>query len=207
MQNKKLIGFLQAIILMPMMTVSMPLGNMPKVSINNVTSKILLSQKNIGIDGLLTFNQAIDQKTAEKSLTAKAEAIDSYFKSHNMPLEGMGMKMAQEADKNGLDWRLLPAITARESTGGREKCKKVGHNFFGWGSCKVGFDSDEKAIETVARNLGGNNPKTAQYYSGKTTREILTEYNPPSVVLHYTDQVVKIMNDIGNETITLPSNT
>lgn len=205
MQNKKLIGFLEAIILMPMMTVSVSSGNIPKVNIDNVSSKILLSQKNTSANGLFAFNQVADQKA--EILKAEAQAIDAYYKSHDMPLEGMGMKMAQEADKNGLDYRLLPAISARESTGGREKCKKVGHNFFGWGSCRIGFDSDEKAIETVARNLGGNNPITSQYYAGKTTKEILDQYNPPSIVLHYTKQVMKMMDDIGDETITLPTNT
>ena len=36
-----------------------------------------------------------------------------------MPLFGMGMKMCKEAEKNELDWRLLPAIAVRESTGGK----------------------------------------------------------------------------------------
>lgn len=190
---------------MPMMTVSVSSGNIPKVNIDNVSSKILLSQKNTSANGLFAFNQVADQKA--EILKLEAQAIDAYYKSHDMPLEGMGMKMAQEADKNGLDYRLLPAISARESTGGRQSCKKVTHSFMGWGSCKINFKSDAEAIEIVAQNLGGNNPNTDQHYAGKTVKQILQKYNPPSIVPHYAEQVMKIMNDIGDETITLPANT
>ena len=38
----------------------------------------------------------------------------------------------------------------------------------------------------------------AHHYSGKTTKEILQKYNPPSIVARYADQVMAIMNDIGD---------
>ena len=37
-----------------------------------------------------------------------------------MPLLGLGKKMVIEAEKNNLDWRLLPAISVIESTGGKK---------------------------------------------------------------------------------------
>ncbi len=136
--------------------------------------------------------EVVDQK-------AKADAIDAYFKNHAMPLAGTGMTMVLEAQKNDIDWRLLPAIAVRESTGGQHACKKATHNSFGWGSCKVSFKSNEQAIETVARNLGGNNPKTSHHYDDKTTKEILHAYNPPSIVPRYAEQVMSIMDTIGKE--------
>ncbi len=114
-----------------------------------------------------------------------------------MPLYGYGAKMIEEANKNDLDWRLLPAIAVRESTGGKFACKKVKFNPFGWGSCKIGFNSYDNAIETVAKNLGGNNPRTKMHYEDKTTEEILKAYNPPSIVPKYVPQVLKIMENIG----------
>ena len=54
----------------------------------------------------------------------------------------------------------------------------------------------------MARNLGGNNPKTAKHYADKTTDQILKAYNPPSIVPHYAEQVISIMNEIGAENIT-----
>ena len=107
--------------------------------------------------------------------------------------------MVAEADRNGLDWRLLPAIAIRESSGGLHAC---GFNPFGWASCKgtIGkFKSWDEAIEVVAKNLGGHNPNTAHFYGGKDTRGILTAYNPPSIVPHYADEVMAIMLQIGQE--------
>ena len=182
------------------MTISAPIAGIPKDSNSAQTYPIVFSQKNnIGINGTLASNQVVDLKV--QTLKAQAEAIDAYFKEHDMPLEGKGMKMATEADLNDLDWRLLPAITVRESTGGKFDCTKATFNAFGWGSCKIGFKSDEEAIEVVAKNLGGNNPKTARHYDNKTTKQILNAYNPPSIVPHYTEQVMKIMNAIGDEEV------
>lgn len=204
MKKNNLIRFVQSSILLPAMAVSS--FSMPNIH-DIKTSQDLLAQKiNIETNGTLAPNQAIDPKVqAEqeaKIAQAKADAIDAYFADRNMPLQGMGMKMVEEAEKNELDWRLLPAIAVRESTGGKFECKKVPNNAFGWGSCKIGFKSVEQAIETVARNLGGNNPRTAMHYDNKTTKEILNAYNPPSIVPKYTEQVISIMNAIGAEDTT-----
>lgn len=185
----------------------MPAGSISQVVMNIVdTPSVVSSQKlNIKTYGLLAINDATDPKVVARE--EKAEAIDAYFKERNMPLEGIGIKMVLEAEKNDLDWRLLPAIAVRESTGGKHDCKKVENNPFGWGSCKIGFDSTEKAIETVAKNLGGNNPKTAHHYDEKTTKQILRAYNPPTIVRRYAEQVMAIMNDIGVEDLASTTTT
>lgn len=123
----------------------------------------------------------------------KAEAIDSFFKSRSMPLQGTGMTFVLVAEKYGLDWRLLPAIGIRESSGGKAACS---YNAFGWGSCKLhNFHSYEEAIEAVGKNLGGANKNTSRYYAGKTTMEKLYHYNG-SVEPAYPGEVVAIMNMI-----------
>ncbi len=194
MKNQKL-RFVESLILLPMITI------MP--------SQTVLSQKFNTAEVSLTFNQAIDSEAniQAKTLKIQAEAINAYFSLRNMPLEGMGMKMAIEADKNNIDWRLLPAIAVRESTGGKNDCTRVSHNFFGWGSCKISFKSDIEAIETVAKNLGGNNPNTATHYADKTIKQILRAYNPPSIVPNYAKQVMSIMNMIGPEDLGVNSNS
>ncbi len=165
------------------------------VGIVNTPSVVSFQKQNIRASDLLALNDVIDQKLEVQKI--KAQAIDAYFKARNMPLEGMGMKMVLEAEKNDLDWRLLPAIAIRESSGGKNDCGKTKYNSFGWGSCKIRFNSNEEAIETVAKNLGGNHPKTEKYYNNKTTKQILRAYNPPSVVPRYAEQVISIMNAIG----------
>ena len=146
-------------------------------------------------------------KLEEESRAKKAQAIDAYFNKYDMPLAGHGMKMVIEAEKNDIDWRLLPAIAVRESTGGKFACKGATHSFFGWGSCKINFDSVDHAIEVVAKNLGGNNPNTDHYYAGKTVKEILQKYNPPSIVPNYAPQVMKIMDTIGAGELVLDTKT
>ena len=123
----------------------------------------------------------------------QAAKIDAYYAKYNMPLAGYGAKMVAAAAEHGVDWRLIPAIAVRESTGGKFACK---NNPFGFGSCKIGYKSYDDAITAVATNLGGDNPRTASYYEGKSVKAILQTYNPPSVVPKYADQVMSIMNRI-----------
>ncbi len=207
MKNKKLIRFVESFVLLPVMTISLPLGNLPNGSVNVVlTPTTALSQKqNIEASGLLAYNQADEQEA--KLLKLKADAVDAYFREHNMPLEGTGKTMVQEAEENGLDWRLLAAIAVRESTGGIHACKSVTFNSFGWGSCRIGFKSNEQAIETIAKHLGGNMKSTADHYDNKTTEQILRTYNPPKIVKRYAEQVMAIMDDIGQTdmALTLPT--
>ena len=108
-----------------------------------------------------------------------------------MPLEGYGDKFAEAADRCDMDWRLLPAIAVRESSGGKQAC---GNNPFGWASCRADFESMEKAIEIVGVNLCGFNPKTAGYYKNKTTYERLWSYNGV-VNSSYPDEVLRILDD------------
>jgi hypothetical protein len=183
--------------MLPVITSSFSLGSLQ----NQAPQNVLAQKVNMEAKGSLALNQVIEAEA--ELLNAKAEAIDAYFRERNMPLAGTGKLMVVEAEKNGLDWRLLPAIAVRESTGGKFACKKVTYSYFGWGSCKINFKSHDHAIETVARNLGGNNPKTAHYYDDKTTIEILRTYNPPSIVPRYAEQVVSIMNAIGEKDMAL----
>ncbi len=154
---------------------------------------------------LETRAEVVDEKT--QILKERAQAIDSYFAARKMPLHGTGMKFAKEADKHDLDWRLLPAIAVIETTGGKNLCKSLpkekNKNPFGWGSCKIGFPTFDKAIEVIALNLSGDNPNTAKHYDGKTTKEILEKYNPPSVKPGYSNKVMGVMEAIGKKDVGL----
>ena len=180
---------------------TVPIGSILMNTTKETVQAVFVQKENIEATGMLAFNQVLDQEA--KDLEVKVKAIDDYFRLHDMPLSGMGKKMVEESEKNDLDWRLLPAVAVRESTGGKYDCVKVKNNPFGWGSCKINFNSVEEAIETVAMNLGGNNPNTERHYADKTTDEILKAYNPPSIVPNYVKQVKSIMNVIGKENIIL----
>lgn len=150
-----------------------------------------------------SLNQTADSTSViitpeEEARKAKAEEIDSFFASYDSPLEGYGMKFVLEAEKNEIDYRLLPAIAMRESTGGKQACKKVSNSVFGYGSCKMSFNSIDESIEIVSASLGGNGSAMSKHhYEGKTVLQILRKYN--SVIKNYPNQVVKIMKMISDD--------
>ena len=186
MSSTKTKSILRSFIVIPMIASSLSLGAF--------TASVDQFVASVGDDqALSTQDKALQLEREEK-----AAQIDAFFAKGDMPLEGFGMKMVLEAEKNDLDWRLIPAIAVRESTGGRHACKSVSYSAFGWGSCKISFKSYDNAIESIAQHLGGNNPKTARYYDNKSVKDILETYNPPSVVPTYAKEVIAVMNKIGN---------
>jgi hypothetical protein len=206
MKNNNLIRFAQSLVLLPIITMSFPFSGTSSLQ---TPQNELAKQVNTEASGTIAFNQAftpeanlVSAQIVKNKAEAEAEAIDAYFAEHDMPLKGTGATMVEEAYINNLDWRLLPAIAVRESTGGKNACDTVKYNPFGWNSCKTGFNSYEEAIETVAKNLGGKNPNTAHNYVNKGVKEILNVYNPPSIVPKYADQVISIMNTIGDVDMT-----
>lgn len=184
MHRNKVIRYLQSIIAIPMLAVSIPLSGTTIPGLAEVNS-VLTSENSV-----ITTQEEVAQKE-------KADAIDAYFKAKGAPLEGYGMKFVLEAEKNNIDWRLLPAIAMRESTGGKHACKRVPNSVFGWGSCKISFESIDKSIEIVSSHLGGNNDNTDHHYNGKTTLQILKKYN--SVIPTYSKEIVKIMKSIRDD--------
>ena len=196
MQEYKKLRFVAAIIVMMVFTFSGAYAHAATMTIGAgslATLQNYFKDRKIAFgvfDVTNTLRVANDPQMKER--IRKADLIDNYFYERSMPLEGYGMKMVLEAEKNNLDWRLLPAIALRESSGGKYACDQ---NPFGWASCKDDFESFDDAIETVAWNLGGNNPNTDQYYSGDI-RKKLFHYNG-SVIRKYPDQVLRIMEKIA----------
>jgi hypothetical protein len=109
---------------------------------------------------------------------ARAEIIRQYLIKYDSPLVNHAQKIVEEADKNGLDYRLITAIAQQESN----LCKKMPantYNCWGWGihsQGTLGFDSFESAIEIVSQGIKQN-------YINKglvTTEEIMKKYTPLS---------------------------
>lgn len=200
MNKQKIVRYLQSIVAIPMLAIAMPLSGVSVPSLTEVSNDSVTKENSV----IITQEEVArnEQAKLEKDRKEKAGAIDAYFAKYDTPLAGHGMKFVLEAEKNDIDWRLLPAIAMRESTGGLHACKKVPNSVFGYGSCKMSFNSIDESIEIVAHNLGGNNPNTARHYDNKTTLQILRKYN--SVISSYPKQVTKIMkkiSDDGNEII------
>ena len=176
--------FFYSIIMLPMMSAGLSIDHADMINVLPVQAEGVSITTSISEDAII-----------EQIRTERAQAIDDYFTSRKLPLAGHGMKMVLEAEKNNLDWRLIPAIAMRESTGGKFACKSATYSPFGFGSCRMSFDSYDHAIEVVARNLGGNNPRTAGSYKNKTLVQKLKSYN--SVIPTYTKEIFSIMNKIS----------
>ena len=191
MIQKTILKKVHSFIALPLLVSQLQFGMLAQLQDSSV-----LANLNLGSTG---ESQTIDNHSLDILIHAKK--IDNYFENHDLPLTGYGLAFAVAADEYGLDPYLLPAIAMRETTGGLNLCKnpKGQNNAFGWGSCKIGFDSHEEAIERVALNLAGENPKTAFAYKGKTLKEKLESYNPPSAKPGYANQVMSIMEDIKSE--------
>lgn len=190
--KKQTTNLVRGLVLIPFLSLGSPL-TMIHSNFAFLGNDGLGAPTSFAVDG--TDKAAADALQAKEALNLeRAQKIDTYFSDRDMPLEGYGAKLVKAADKYDIDWRLLPAIAIKESTGGKFAC---GNNPFGWASCKIRFKSIDAAIETVARNLGGENPATEQYYKDATTKEILHSYNG-AVVPTYTAGVLKFMDLIDN---------
>ena len=99
----------------------------------------------------------------------RVEQIRAFFRRYNSPLAEYAEDFVSAAEKYGIDYRLMPAISIVESGGGKHLFKP--HNPFGWGN--KGYPSFKAAIYDVARGL------SVYYRTGRTTPATISKtYNP-----------------------------
>jgi hypothetical protein len=118
-------------------------------------------------------------------LDTRAERLDAFFRSYGCPEPFHIQEYLQAADANALDYRLLPAVSVRESTCG---WYAIGNNRWGWNSARTDFQSVTGGIQFIAHELSNGNR-----YRGKTLNQKLVVYNP---VPHYVGQVRLIMRQV-----------
>ena len=105
---------------------------------------------------------------------ARSALVGQILSSYKAPLADYSESLVENADKYGLDYRLLASIAMKES-GGCKAIPKGSYNCWGWGihsEGSLGFDSYEEGIETVSGGLKEN-----YIDMGYTTvEEIMTKY-------------------------------
>ncbi len=90
-----------------------------------------------------------------QSVDTRAQALQAYLMSYHSPLAGYATYFVAMADKYGLPWNLVPAITGTESTFGQQAPTNC-NNFYGYGiygNNVLCFTSVEAGIETVSKAL------------------------------------------------------
>lgn len=85
----------------------------------------------------------------------RVRILSLFLQSYRSPLAPSSEIFVREADKNELDWRLLPAIAGVESTFGKE-IPNNSYNAWGWGiygTNVIYFASFDEGIQTISNNL------------------------------------------------------
>lgn len=115
-------------------------------------SAILFSNK--------TYAQEVQTSSAKLSLDVqnsssndvRVKALKKVFENYNSPLVNEAENYVRLADKNGVDWKLLPSIAGLESSFGK-RLMPNSHNAYGWGGGHIYFDSWEDGIDTITKSL------------------------------------------------------
>jgi hypothetical protein len=106
------------------------------------------------------------------SIRERADRIREFYSKWNSPMADHAEFIVETADHFGIDWRLIPAISIVESSGGVH-CFKP-YNAFGWG--RMSFANFEESIYTVTKGLatryGSDNPVVIAYAYCPPTAEI-----------------------------------
>ena len=130
--------------------------------------------------------EKIEYKTVDRS-----DILKQFFNKYNSPLVDHVDTFIEVADKYGIDYRILPAISCVESTCAKFYIKET-YNPFGWGGGKIDYNSFDESIESVGKGL-----HKGYISKGLTTVErIAPVYNPPNPV-HWALKVRYFMNQIS----------
>ena len=112
--------------------------------------------------------------------------LRAFFGKSDCPAKAYSDDFLEAADRNALDWRLLPSISYVESTGG----KSARHNnLFGWDSGRAVFATARQGIHEVGYRL-----THSHLYRSKNLDQMLAIYNPSG---EYAQKVKSVMAQIA----------
>lgn len=120
----------------------------------------------------------------------RAVRLRAFLEQKGYPIQGLAEDFVAAADRNELDWRLLPAISIVESSGGKHY---INNNIFGWDAENVAFHTIRQGIHFVASRLA-----SSKLYEGKDLDGILGTYNPCET---YPPRVKRLMRALGAASI------
>lgn len=91
-------------------------------------------------------------ENASFEVDKRIDKLEKFLESYNSPLANYAEKFVEAADKYGLDWKLVPAITGVESTFGKQ-IPAGSYNAYGWANGAFYFQSWEQSIDLVSKTL------------------------------------------------------
>jgi hypothetical protein len=116
----------------------------------------------------------------------RTERLTRFFKTYNCPLPHRVREYLDAADRYRIDYRLLPAISVRETTCGLTQWR---NNYWGYHPGRQAFLTVEEGIAFVSQQLA-----EGEFYKGKSLDQKLFTYNPRP---KYPFEVRSIMSEIG----------
>ena len=132
------------------------------------------------------LEEAVSTKAQDSETLRKVENIRTYFERRNAPLSAYAKELVEAANKYGIDYRLVAAISIIESGGGIHNFRT--YNAWGWG--KMNFSSWEEGIDKVSAGLG-------RYYSrGLNTPQKIAPYYCPPNATEWARKVTFVMGEI-----------
>ena len=114
-------------------------------------------------------------KIQNTTVDYRVSNLRNFLAKYNSPLVPYAEEFVSYADKYGIDYRLVPAITGVESTFGKA-IPYDSYNAYGWAGGDYRFDSWPESINTVSETL-----KTQYIDKGAPSiAQIARRYAPPS---------------------------
>ena len=92
---------------------------------------------------------------AKEAPDSRVKALTNVFNKYKSPLAPYAKDYVRAADKHGVDWRLLPAISGLESSFGKHLMPES-HNAYGWGGGHIYFKDWEEGIDHINSKLRAN---------------------------------------------------
>ncbi len=139
----------------------------------------------LAVPAAIGFAQQPQTSPATKN-DPRLARLQDYFAEKGRPLRSLAADFLSAADRNGLDWRLLPSISIIESSGGKTA---KNNNIFGWNCGRQSFPSVRAAIHTIAEKLANS-----RLYRHKDVDHILSTYNSRP---QYAARVKAVMATLG----------
>jgi len=143
------------------------------------------------VQGTVSLSQQFDPPIYKND--ARLLILKKFFERRESPVASLSRDFLLAADRNRLDWRLLPSISIIESGGGKAYRN---NNIFGWAGCEQQFPSVRDGIHIVAGRLANS-----KLYKNKNLDAKLALYNPHS---DYRPRVKSVMARIGRRHLQRP---
>ena len=147
--------------------------------------KVLLAGSLFAFPAMVNVAQ-VTPKATSAQYDKRLHKIEQFFADRDCPLRDSAADFLEAADRNDLDWRLLPSISMVESSGGKDYRN---NNVFGWDSCHESFSSVGEGIHFVASQLANS-----KLYKHKSLDGKLRTYNTNPDYPHRVKAFMRVMD-------------